>query len=368
MVAQDGLFIDYVKLRLKAGNGGNGIASFRREKYVPFGGPDGGDGGNGGSIILRVNPGLNTLEKIHSQPFYNAENGQHGGTSNKTGASADHVYLEVPKGTVVTNFDTGEVIVDMEATDGEAVVAQGGHGGKGNAKFATSTNQAPRKFTYGKEGEEIIAVFELKVVADIGLVGLPNAGKSTLISSITGAKPRIANYPFTTLQPVLGTINLPDDRSFIIADIPGIIHGASEGIGLGLDFLRHIERTKLLVYVIELSPHDPALPAQTYLDLQHELRSYDETLLNRPSFIVLNKVDLLEDEDDLTLIVDTFYQECPNEDRNKIKIISAQEKQGTESFRQDLIEAFIHEFPFQKEENDSNDGRPNKTYNPLQAE
>lgn len=368
MVVQEGSFIDYVKLRLKAGDGGNGVASFRREKYVPFGGPDGGDGGNGGNIIIRINPGMNTLEKLHSQPYYTAENGQHGGTNNKTGSTADNVILEVPKGTVVTNFETGEVIVDMETTDGEAIVAKGGNGGKGNAKFATSTNQAPRKFTNGKAGEELIAVFELKVVADIGLVGLPNAGKSTLISSITGAKPRIANYPFTTLQPVLGTINLPDDRSFIIADIPGIIHGASEGVGLGLDFLRHIERTKMLIYVIELSPHDPELPAQTYLDLQNELRSYDKTLLDRPSFIVLNKLDLLEDEDDLTLIMDAFYAECPNEDRSKIKIISAQEKQGTEPFRQELIKAFLDEFPKKKEKTEQHDGRPGKTYNPLQAE
>lgn len=367
MSIQEGTFIDYVKLRLKAGNGGNGVVSFRREKFVPFGGPDGGDGGDGGSIILRVHPGLNTLEKLHSQPFYNAENGEHGGPNNRTGACGGHVILEVPKGTVVTHFGTGKQIVDMEKTEGEAIIAKGGYGGKGNSKFATSTNQAPRKTTPGHEGDEITAVFELKVVADIGLVGLPNAGKSTLISSITGANPRIANYPFTTLQPVLGTINLPDEKSIVIADIPGIIHGASEGIGLGFDFLRHIERTSMLVYVIELSPHDPELPSQTYLDLQNELRAYDDELLERPHFIVLNKVDLLEDSDDLSLILDTFFQECPEVERSIVKVISAEKKTGTEAFRQELIETYVREFPVQTKQNEPYDGRSDSTFNPFQT-
>ncbi len=365
MVIQEGSFIDYVKLRLKAGNGGNGALSFRREKYVPFGGPDGGDGGDGGSIILRVNPGLNTLEKLHSQPFYVAENGTHGGSNNKTGACGEDVILEVPAGTVVSNSANGEQIVDMEKTEGEAVIAKGGAGGKGNACFATATNQAPRKTTPGKEGEELTAVFELKVVADIGLVGLPNAGKSTLISSITGAKPRIANYPFTTLQPVLGTINLPDLSTIVIADIPGIIHGASEGIGLGLDFLRHIERTKMLIYVIELSPHDPNLPAQTYFDLQNELRAYDDQLLKRPSFIILNKMDLLEDEDDLSLIMDSFFSQCDVPDKQKVNIISAQEKINTEAFRQKLIQAY--QKAFFPEENAADHERSGKRFNPFQA-
>jgi len=283
----EGSFIDRVKLRLKAGDGGDGVVSFRREKYVPFGGPDGGDGGNGGSIALQVNPGMNTLEKLHSLPVCKAPNGDKGGKNNRTGATGSDVVLEVPPGTIVKNNETGALVLDMEDTDGYGIIAQGGHGGKGNTRFATSTNQVPHKATSGTEGEEFEALFELKTVAHVGLVGFPNAGKSTLLASITGAHPRIANYPFTTLQPILGAITLLDGSTVVVADIPGIIEGAHLGVGLGLDFLRHIERTKMLVFVIELSPHDHTAPGKTLNDLRHEIRHYDATILERPSLIVL---------------------------------------------------------------------------------
>ena len=260
----------------------------------------------GGSIILRVNPGLNTLDKVHRQPFYRAASGEKGGKNNRTGANGGDIILEVPPGTVVKNFDTGEIILDMEETDGEAVIARGGDGGKGNARFATPTNQAPRHATPGFPGEEFTALFELKLVAQVGLAGLPNAGKSTLISRITGARPRIADYPFTTLQPILGTITLENGSALVVADIPGIIQGAHEGVGLGLDFLRHIERTRILVYVVEISPHDPNLPARTLNDLQYEIGEYDPAILERPFLVALNKLDLLDDPEELELVLNPF--------------------------------------------------------------
>ncbi|MDX9752351.1 MAG: GTPase ObgE [bacterium] len=337
----EGSFIDRVRLRLKAGDGGDGVVSFRHEKYVPFGGPDGGDGGNGGSILLQVNPGLNTLEKLHSQPFYRAPNGERGGKNKCSGACGLDLVLEVPPGTVVKNLDTGDIILDMETTDGRAVVAQGGRGGKGNIHFTSSTNQTPHKATPGTEGEEFEALFELKTVAHVGLVGLPNAGKSTFISSITGAKPRIASYPFTTLQPILGAIGLYDGSTIVIADIPGIIEGAHEGIGLGLDFLRHIERTKMIIYVIELSPHDHTIPAQTLNALRHEIRQYDPSILERPYLIALNKVDLLEDQEELELILHTFRDAHPDIPADHLFVISAEEKKNTESLRKKIIAMYM---------------------------
>ena len=337
MPSYEGPFLDRVKLHLKAGDGGDGRVSFRHEKFVPMGGPDGGDGGNGGSILLRVNPGLNTLDKVHSKPVCKAPNGEGGGKNNRYGAYGDDVVLEVPPGTVVFNEETGEVVLDMEETNGEAVIAQGGNGGKGNSKFATSTNHAPRKATSGKPGDEFTAIFELKTVAHVGLVGLPNAGKSTLISSITGARPRIANYPFTTLQPILGSIPLPEGGGFVIADIPGIIQGAHQGVGLGFDFLRHIERTRLLVFVIELSPHDPDAPAQTYRDLRYELEKYDASILERPFLLALNKVDLLEDEESLEVALHSFHEQHPDIGDEKLFVISASEKTNTERLRQAII-------------------------------
>jgi GTPase len=334
-------FIDRIRLRLKAGDGGNGITSFRHEKYVPMGGPDGGDGGNGGSIFFRVNPGMNTLESLHSQPYYKAENAKKGGSNNRSGAYGEDVILEVPPGTVVINEETGDQIVDMEDIDDIAIIAQGGHGGRGNSRFATSTNQAPRKSTDGKPGEELTVVVELKMVAHVGLIGLPNAGKSTLISTVTRARPRIANYPFTTLQPILGTITLLDGASLVIADIPGIIEGAHAGIGLGLDFLRHIERTKILIYVIEISPHDPSIPVESFKALQHEIKQYDATIIDRPYLIVLNKTDLLDDEEELQMVKQTFCEENPDIPLESIFTISALQNDGIEKLRTAIIEKYI---------------------------
>jgi len=344
MAYLEGKFIDRVKIRLKAGDGGNGIVSFRHEKYVPFGGPDGGDGGDGGSIVLRVNPGLNTLEKLHTQPFYRAENGSPGGKNNRTGANGRDIVLEVPPGTIVKNLDTGEILMDLDQPGAEAVVVRGGRGGKGNTRFATATNQAPRKCTPGKPGEEITALLELKMVAHVGLIGLPNAGKSTLISAITGARPRIADYPFTTLYPVLGTLTLPEGGGIVIADIPGIIQGAHEGLGLGLDFLRHIERTRLLVYVIEISPLDPSAPPATLRDLQHEIRQYDPAILERPFLVALNKADLLTGEEEKNLVRDLFCQEHPDIPPETVWVISALTREGTGELRERIVSLYQEEF------------------------
>lgn len=336
----EGSFIDRAKVRLEAGNGGDGKVSFRREKYVPFGGPDGGDGGKGGSIVLHLNPGLNTLEKIHSQPLYKAESGENGGHNNCTGAGGRDLVLDVPPGTIVKNAETGELVLDMETVEGRAVIARGGKGGKGNARFATPTNQTPQKATPGEDGERFTAIFELKTVAHVGLVGLPNAGKSTLITAITGAHPRIAAYPFTTLQPILGAINLPEGSTIVIADIPGIIQGAHDGVGLGLDFLRHIERTKMLVYVIELSPHDPDLPAQTLTDLQHEIGQYSAAILERPYLIALNKSDVLDDAEDLEMILSSFRERHPHIHEDSIFLLSALQKENCEPLRKKLTERY----------------------------
>lgn len=336
----EGSFIDRIRLRLKAGDGGRGAISFRHEKFVPFGGPDGGDGGDGGSIILRVNPGLNTLDKLHSQPFYRAENAESGGRNNRAGANGEDLILEVPPGTVVKDEDTGDILLDMEETDGAAIAVKGGDGGKGNAHYATSTNQAPHKATTGYPGEERNVILELKTVAHVGLIGLPNAGKSTLISAITGARPKIANYPFTTLQPILGAISLVDGSSLVVADIPGIIQGAHEGIGLGLDFLRHIERTRMVVYVIEISPSEPSLTAQTFKDLQHEIRQYDVSILDRPFLIALNKADLLDDAEEEKLVLQMFMDELPQLPGESIFLISAMNKDRTEILRQAIIQLY----------------------------
>ena len=340
MGVQEGTFIDRVKLRLRAGDGGDGVISFRHEKYVPFGGPDGGDGGRGGNIVFRVHSGLNTLEKLHSQPLYRAGHGKRGDRNNRTGADGDDVILSVPPGSVVIRAETSEHIVDMEETSGEAIIARGGHGGKGNTRFATSTNQAPRRFTCGVPGEEITVIVELKLVAGVGLVGLPNAGKSSLISALTGARPKIADYPFTTLQPVLGTLPTREGDSIVLADIPGILHGAHAGVGLGLEFLRHIERTRMLLYVIELSPADPDGPARALREIREEIRCYDEKILERPYLVALNKIDLFDDPSDLEAMIQWFGEECPEIGVENIALVSALRREGTETIKQEIIRRY----------------------------
>jgi len=282
-------FIDRAKIRVQAGNGGSGCVSFRREKFIPKGGPDGGDGGKGGDIVLVGDPNLSTLLDFKYRPSFHARRGEHGKGSNKVGKSGADLHLKVPLGTVVKDADTDEVIADITEEERSVVVAKGGRGGRGNARFASATNQAPREWESGEYGEEKTLLLELKLIADVGLVGFPNAGKSTLISKMSAAKPKIADYPFTTLQPNLGIVKYRDEGTFVIADIPGIIEGAHDGKGLGLEFLRHIERTKVLVFLIDCCSENPISDYET---LRQELRQYNPSLVERPQIVTLTKIDL----------------------------------------------------------------------------
>jgi GTP-binding protein len=287
------MFIDQATIEVKAGRGGNGIVSFRREKFIPKGGPDGGNGGHGGNIVIRADRHLATLLDFRYRRIYRAPGGEHGLGSNKTGRSGEHITLRVPVGTMVKDAFRGTVIADLVKEGDEIVIAQGGRGGRGNAMFATSTNQAPRRATPGEEGEEKKILLELKLIADVGLVGFPNAGKSTLISRISAAKPKIADYPFTTLVPNLGIVRYGEYQSFVIADMPGLIEGAHEGKGLGLKFLRHIERTRVLVFMVECTAENPKKQYQT---LRKELGSYNRTMLRKPHLIAVTKADLADDD------------------------------------------------------------------------
>ncbi|MBL8982224.1 MAG: GTPase ObgE [Gemmatimonadetes bacterium] len=284
------MFVDRVVVRVSAGTGGSGQVSFRREKFVPMGGPDGGDGGKGGDVIVRADRNLATLLDYTYRDAWAAERGEHGQGSNKTGRSGDDVVLPVPPGTVIREHDSGEFIGEVLSHGEELVVARGGRGGKGNAFFATSTHQSPREWQPGEEGQERVLDLELKLIADVGLVGQPNAGKSTLLSVISAARPKIGDYPFTTLSPNLGVVPMSDHRSFVVADIPGIIEGASEGKGLGLQFLRHIERTRLLAFLIPID----AMDWQAELDqLRHEITTHSTELAAKPWCVVFTKMDLM---------------------------------------------------------------------------
>ena len=287
------MFIDRVVVRVKAGTGGSGASSFRREKFVPMGGPDGGEGGRGGDVIIRADANLATLLDYTYRDAWEAERGEHGEGSNRTGRSGQDVVLPVPQGTVIRDHVTsafiGEVLEDGE----EMIVARGGRGGRGNSSFASATHQAPREWEPGREGQERTLELELKLIADVGLVGKPNAGKSTLLSVISKARPKIADYPFTTLSPNLGVVQLSDHRTFVVADIPGIIEGASEGKGLGLQFLRHIERTRVLAFLIPIDAMDWQ---EEYDQLRHELAAYSPALAEKPHSVVFTKLDLLGEE------------------------------------------------------------------------
>jgi len=288
------MFVDEIDIFVKGGDGGAGCVSFRREKYVPRGGPDGGDGGDGGSIWLEADPALNTLLDFHYKRHYQAERGQHGKGSNCHGASGDDLVLRVPVGTVVSNRDTDEVLGDL-ATPGARILAMAGvPGGRGNARFATSTNRAPRQADLGRVAEGRWLHLELKLLADVGVIGFPNAGKSTLVSRLSAATPKIANYPFTTLVPSLGIVRVDAERSFVIADLPGLIPGAAEGKGLGHQFLRHTERTRLLLHVLDLDPQTGRDPLEDLEVIDDELRRYSAELAARPQVVVANKADLPE--------------------------------------------------------------------------
>jgi len=283
-------FIDRAEIRVTAGTGGSGAESFRREMFAPRGGPDGGDGGNGGSIFVRADPQFSTLLDYQYRTHFKAPRGQHGSGSNRTGRSGDDIYLPVPLGTEVRDHATGELLQEVLKPTDVVLVAKGGRGGRGNARFATSTHQAPREWEPGREGEDRIIDLVLKLIADVGLLGQPNAGKSTLLSVVSAARPKIADYPFTTLQPQLGVVGLHDSRSFVMADIPGIIEGAHKGKGLGDKFLQHIERTRVIGYLIPLDAEDP----QAIYDLlRQEAQAYDPALAAKPHIIVFTKLDLL---------------------------------------------------------------------------
>ena len=284
-------FIDEAKISVTAGNGGNGAVSFRREKYVPKGGPDGGNGGNGGSVIVRAEKQLNTLLDFRYKRSYTAEHGEKGRAKNQDGKWGEHTVLRVPCGTLLKDAETDEVIADLVKHGDEIVVAKGGKGGRGNTRFATSTNQAPRTAEQGTRGEGRELALELKLLADVGLVGFPNAGKSTLISVISAAKPKIADYPFTTLAPNLGIVYYAEGKSFTVADIPGLIEGAHHGKGLGIQFLRHVERTKVLLFLIEATSVNPK---GEYKTLSHELKEYNPTLAKKPRLVAITKTDLLD--------------------------------------------------------------------------
>src|SRR5699024_10909160 len=290
-------FVDEARIRVEAGDGGNGCLSFRREKYIPRGGPDGGDGGDGGSIYLIADNNLNTLYDYRISHVYRATRGSHGAGKNRTGAGGEDRYLPVPVGTLCHEHDTGELIGDL-TRDGELLcVARGGRRGLGNARFKSSTNQAPRKTTDGTPGEQRELRLELKLLADIGLVGLPNAGKSTLLGAVSGARPRIADYPFTTLSPQVGVVSVGPLRSFTLVDLPGLVEGAAEGVGLGHRFLRHTQRTRLLFHVVDLADPEGRDVIQQVRLIESELKRFSPVLANRPRWLVLNKSDLLSDEE-----------------------------------------------------------------------
>lgn len=293
------MFIDNVQIYVKAGNGGNGAITFHREKYIDSGGPDGGDGGRGGSIYFRVSTAVNTLLEFRYKKKIRAGNGENGMGGNCTGKSAEDIYIDVPQGTVVKNMDTGRVIADMSRVGQVELIARGGRGGQGNQHFATSTRQAPRFAREGEEGEEKNLFLELKLIADVGLIGFPNVGKSTLISVVSEAKPKIANYHFTTLEPCLGVVKTKAGTSFVMADIPGIIEGASDGVGLGIEFLRHVERTKLLLHVIDVSGSEGRDPVEDYRVINKELKKFSERLASKKQIVVANKVDVMQDRSGL---------------------------------------------------------------------
>ncbi|WP_051173228.1 GTPase ObgE [Thermodesulfobacterium hveragerdense] len=315
-------FVDQAKIYVKAGNGGDGCVSFRREKYVPKGGPDGGDGGDGGDVILVADPQVHTLYDFYHQVHFKAESGRPGMGKKMKGRDGEDLVLRVPVGTIVKDAETGEVLGDLITPGQTLVVAKGGKGGKGNARFATPVRQVPRIAEKGTSGEERWILLELKLIADVGLVGLPNAGKSTFLSRISAAKPKIADYPFTTLEPNLGVVSLLEGGSFVVADIPGLIEGAHKGVGLGHDFLRHIERTRILLYVLDITKKEEVL--KDYQVLKEELRLFNPRLLEKEYFIALNKIDTIADQEEIEKIVRLF----PEEDQSKIFPISAVSGQG----------------------------------------
>ncbi len=334
-------FVDEATVRVIAGNGGHGCLSFRREKYVAKGGPDGGDGGNGGSVFLVADESLNTLADFRVARKFRAENGRPGAGRNMTGKSGDDLEVKVPRGTVVHDVDTGELICDLTGDAQRQMVAEGGRGGMGNTRFKSSTNRAPRRTTNGTPGESRHLSLELKVLADVGLLGVPNAGKSTLITAMSQAKPRIADYPFTTLYPNLGVVRVGQLQSFVMADIPGLIEGAAEGAGLGIQFLKHLQRTRLLLHVVDIAPIDPNVdPAGEVRAIAAELAKFSKELAAKPRWLVINKIDLLSAED-LAVARQMLLEEL--DWRGPVFEVSAATGAGTEALGHAVIQA-LEEF------------------------
>lgn len=327
-------FVDEAKISVEAGKGGNGACSFLRLKFMPFGGPDGGDGGDGGSVFLRADESINTLVDYRYIHTYKAENGENGSGSNCTGKSGEDLFLRVPVGTMIYDDDTDELIADLAEPGQQACVAQGGRHGVGNARFKSSVNRAPRRTIPGQSGDKRHLRLELKVLADVGLVGLPNAGKSTLISAMSAARPKIADYPFTTLYPYLGVVRVSRFRSFVIADLPGLIEGAAEGAGLGIRFLKHVTRTRLLFHVVDLAPIDGSDPVDNIRAIEFELEKFDPELLQKERWLVLNKADLLpsgEEENAVKSILGRLKWE------GKVFVISGLAHQGLEKLANDAM-------------------------------
>jgi len=327
-------FVDEATIRVLAGNGGHGCLSFRREKYVERGGPDGGDGGHGGSVYLVAEPSMNTLADFRVARKFQAETGQGGAGRNKTGRSGDDLDVMIPCGTVVHDVDTGELICDLTEPGQRQKVAEAGRGGQGNTRFKSSVNRAPRKITQGTQGEGRHLSLELKVLADVGLLGMPNAGKSTLITAMSAAKPRIADYPFTTLHPNLGVVRVGRLQSFVMADIPGLIEGASEGAGLGIQFLRHLQRTGLLLHLVDIAPIDGTDPADVVKAIANELGKFSEELAEKPRWLVINKIDLLTEDDRATArqqLLDSLAWDGP------VFEVSAATGEGTDALGQAII-------------------------------
>ena len=291
-------FIDEAKIYVKAGDGGNGAATFRREKYIPMGGPNGGDGGRGGSIYAIADRNINTLVDYRYTRKFIGKRGENGGGADQYGAGGDDIILRMPVGTVISDLNTGEIVADLAEHDQKVLIAKGGKGGLGNLHFKSSTNRAPRQKTNGEPGEEFELVLELRVLADVGLLGLPNAGKSTLIRAISAARPKVADYPFTTLHPNLGVVRVDNEKSFVMADVPGLIEGAADGAGLGIRFLKHLQRTRILLHLVDIAPIDPdSNPVRDAKAIVNELVKHDPALADKPRWLVLNKLDLIPEED-----------------------------------------------------------------------
>lgn len=328
------MFADRAQIYIKSGKGGDGHVSFRRELYVPNGGPDGGDGGRGGDIIFEVDKGLNTLYEFRHNRNYKAQPGEDGGKKNKHGKNGEDLIIKVPEGTVIREVETGKVVADMSGDNQRVTVLNGGRGGKGNQHYATPTMQAPKYAQPGQQAMELNVILELKVIADVGLVGFPNVGKSTLLSRVTNAQPKIANYHFTTLNPNLGVVDLPGGKGFVIADIPGLIEGASEGVGLGHEFLRHIERTKVIIHMVDAASVEGRDPIADIKAINAELEAYNPDLLNRPQVIAANKIDAIYGESNT--IIDDIKKEF--EPEIKVYPISAVSGKGLKELLYHVIE------------------------------